>query len=377
MPTNAPVDRAQLQQQCHIHYNGFTALSLADEFHAMADWCAQHELKRDSYGSGALITDFENKIATLLGKPAGLFMPSGIMAQLIAVQLWSERTGIHRIGMHPLSHLLLVEEEAYQAVLQLHGVPIGSRLRPMLASDLDACKQSLACLLVELPVRYAGGQLPSWDELEALKTAARARQIPLHMDGARLWESQPFYGRSHAEICAGFDSVYVSVYKGIGGIAGAVLVGETDFIEQARLWRRRFGGTLSQQNPMIVSADMHFDTRLEQLPACYRRAVSLAEGLSGIKGLRINPTVPRTNMFHVFFDASADAVIAARDEIAASDRHWILDMVQPTTVPGWSTAEITVGNNLLGLGNHEVVPRFARLMELARTASGMSSTQRP
>ncbi|PHV13245.1 threonine aldolase family protein [Chitinimonas sp. BJB300] len=366
MPTPSFLQPALIRQQCHINYNGFTALSLADEFRAMADWCAQHDLKRDSYGSGALIADFETKIATLLGKPAGLFLPSGIMAQLIAVQLWSDRTGVRRIGMHPLSHLLLVEEEAYQALLQLHGVPIGSRLRPLLASDLDTCTQPLACLIAELPVRYAGGQLPSWDELETLKAAAHARKIPLHMDGARLWESQPFYGRSHAEICAGFDSVYVSMYKGIGGIAGAVLVGETDFIEQARLWRRRFGGTLSQQSPMIASAAMHFDTRLEQLPACYRRTVALAEGLAGIEGLRINPAVPQTNMCHLYFDAPAEAVMQARDQIAASDRHWIIDMVQPAVVPGWSSTELTVGNSLLGLGNHEVVPRFARLLELAR-----------
>lgn len=358
--------RSQLRQSCHTLYPGWTSPSPAEEFRAMADWCAQQQIEHDRYGSGALIEDFEAKLASLLGKPAAVFLPSGVMAQLIAMQIWAERRGLRRFGQHPTSHLALHEEEAHAALLGLHAVPVGNRLRPLEAKDLAACQQPLASLMVELPIRHAGGQLPSWDALQALKAAAAERGLPLHLDGARLWESQPFYARPHAEIVAGFASVYVSLYKGIGGLAGAVLAGDTDFIAEARLWQRRFGGTLVQQSPYIVSAARRFDARLAQMDACYRRAVTLAEGLHGIAGLRINPATPQTNMCHLYFDAPAAAVLAARDQIARSDGHWLLGAVQDAEVPGWSYSELVVGDQLLALPNELVLPRFARLLALAR-----------
>ena len=93
-----------------------------------------------------------------------------------------------------------------------------------------------------MPQREIGGQLPSWSDLEAQVAWARDRGVAVHMDGARLWESGPFYERSYAEIAALFDSVYVSFYKGIGAIAGAALSGPAPFIGEARLWQRRSGG---------------------------------------------------------------------------------------------------------------------------------------
>src|SRR6202040_4078922 len=125
-----------------------------------------------------------------------------------------------------------------------------------------------------------------------LKALARERAIPLHMDGARLWECRAFYQRSYAEIAEGFASVYVSAYKGLGGIAGAVLAGDDDFIGEARLWRRRMGGTLIHQSPMIASAAMRLDTRLAMMDACYTRALALASALAEVPGVRVNPATP-------------------------------------------------------------------------------------
>ncbi len=95
------------------------------------------------------------------------------------------------------------------------------------------------------------------------------------MDGARLWECAAFYARGHAEIADGFASVYVSLYKGIGAFAGAVLAGDDDFVAEARLWRRRMGGTLHQLAPFVASAAMRFDERLATMPALFERALTL------------------------------------------------------------------------------------------------------
>jgi threonine aldolase len=355
--------RQALRKQCSLVVPGFHAPRAAAEFAQLADWCERHEIAHDLYGKGALVEGFERKLAGLLGKPAATFVPSGVMAQLAAVRIWTERARLQRFGMHPTSHLAHHEEQAYSALLGCQGVPVGDRLRPMLAADLAAVGQGLACVIVELPIREAGGQLPSWDDLEALKAAARARSLPLHMDGARLWESAAFYARPHAEIAAGFDSVYVSLYKGVGAFAGAVLAGDEAFVDEARLWRRRLGGTLFHMSPMVAAAAMRFDERLALMPALYQRTLSFAAALAQCPLLRVNPAVPHTNMLHLYFAAPAEAVLAARDHVAEAAGGWLFDGVRAAEVPGWSCTEIYVGDRLLALDDSRLMPLFDRLCE--------------
>ncbi|MCD2340156.1 beta-eliminating lyase-related protein [Ideonella azotifigens] len=366
MPLLTPAERRALRRQCPHIVTGFTTLTPAEEFAAMAAWCEAQQAEHDMYGEGALVEGFEARVAGLLGKPAAVFMPSGVMAQLAAVRIWTEQARLPRFGLHATSHLAQHEEQAFEALLQCHGVVLGHALRPLLAGDLAACRQPLACLLVELPIREAGGQLPSWDELTELSAAARERGIALHMDGARLWESVAFYGRPHAEVAALFDSVYVSVYKGIGGVAGAVLAGSEDFVAQARLWRRRFGGTLHHLSPMVVSAAMRFDERLALMPALYARTVAFAEMLNAVPGLRVNPGLPHTNMFHLYVDAPMDALMAARDALGAETGHWLLDHIRAAEVPGWSLSELYLGDRLLSLDDAVLAPLYARLLSDAR-----------
>ena len=355
-----PEQRRLLRKRCETIVPGFRLPDVAMEFRLVADWCEAQGVEHDVYGEGALVEDFERKIASLLGKEAALFVPSGVMAQLIAVRLWTERARNDRFGVHPTSHLLLHESEAFAAVLQTHAVVLGDRLRPMTAADLDASRQPMACVLVELPIREAGGLLPDWEELEALKTVARRRGIALHMDGARLWESAAFYRRSHAEIAAGFDSVYVSVYKGIGALAGALLAGDDDFIANARLWRRRIGGTLYRMSPMVASAAMRFDERIALMPALYERTLRLTATLADEPTLRV-PAVPHTNLLHLHFGAAVERVLAARDAVAESTGCWLFDRVAATDVPDWSVTELYVGDRLLAIDDERLAACFALL----------------
>ncbi len=362
-----PQERQALRRRCTLTLPGFKALSPAEEFRALAHWCEARGAEADVYGEGGLIAAFEQQVAELLGKPAAVFVPSGVMAQLIAMRLHAERAGLDRFGMSPNAHLALHEQEAPQSLLGLHGVPVGSRLKPMLAEDLAAIRQPLASLIVELPMREAGGQLPSWEQLQALKAQAAAMSLPLHMDGARLWQCRAFYQRPFAEIAAGFESVYVSMYKDIGGMAGAVLAGEPGFIANARIWQRRMGGNLYQQTPLVASAMMRFEQRLAMLDDCYRRALELAVMFAALPGVRVNPARPQGNMFHLHFDLPAEALNAARDALAQEERCWLFGMARPTEVPGWSVVELTVGDQLLAIDDETVKGLFERLMARARS----------
>jgi threonine aldolase len=360
---NTPEQRKALKKRCTLIVPGFKASTPAEEFEQMAAWCKANAIEHDHYGEGEVVEAFEKKIAALLGKPAAVLMTSGVTAQLAAVRIHAETARLDRFGMHPTSHLASHEDESYAALMRMHGVPIGDRLRPMTATDLEAIAQPLGCAIVELPIREAGGQLPTWDELDALKAAAAAREMPLHMDGARLWESAAYYGKSYEEIANGFASVYVSLYKGVGAFAGAMLTGDEAFIAQARVWRRRMGGTLHHMSPFVASAAMRFDQRIASMPALYERALWFASMLAKQPALRVNPAVPQSNMLHIYFAATADAVMEARDALAETTGTWLIDRVRPAEVPGWSVTELYVGDQLLHADDDAIAASFVRLCE--------------
>ena len=134
------------------------------------------------------------------------------------------------------------------------------------ARDLEAIHEPIAALLIELPQREIGGQLPAWDDLVAQVEWAHDHGAAVHMDGARLWECGPFYDRPLAEIAALFDTVYVSFYKGLGGTAGGMLLGDEDVIAEAREWRHRHGGTLFNMWPYAASELAGLRLRLPRMP---------------------------------------------------------------------------------------------------------------
>ncbi len=364
-------EREALRLRCRIVVPGHRDCGPGEELIRIGEWCRAHGHRADRYGEGALIGSFEAKLAALTGKEAGVFMPSGTMAQQIALRIWAEETGVAHVAMHPTSHLEIHEERGYARLHRLDATLLGAHDRPTAAADLERCPERLAALLVELPAREIGGQLPPWNDLEALAGIARARGVRLHMDGARLWEAGPAYApRTLAEICAHFDSVYVSFYKGIGALSGAMLLGPAAFARAARVWRRRHGGTLVQLHPAAASAAMRFDDALARMPAYRARAATLAAGLTAIPGCRILPSPPQVNMFHLHLAADADALTEARDRIADDTGVWLASRFVPGAIPGHAMTELHVGDNGLEAEDAVVLPLYARLLDEARANTG-------
>jgi threonine aldolase len=220
-------------------------------------------------------------------------------------------------------------------------------------------------LLLELPQREIGGHLPAWDELVELTGWARAQGIPLHMDGARLWECQPFYQREYAEIAGLFDTVYVSFYKGLGGLAGAILAGPSEFIQEARVWQRRHGGNLIRLYPYIVSARRGLAERLPRMQAYHQRALELGEWLGSFPQISLSPNPPHTNMMHVFLKGEREKLEQAALEIAREKQTLLFSSLSPTPLPGIQKFELTVGDATLELEREEVVALFTSLFERA------------
>jgi len=277
---------------------------------------AEGSLLSDNYGKGPLIEEFQTEMAELLGKETAVFFPSGTMAQQIALRIWSDRLGTRRVAYHPLCHLEIHEQDGLKVLHHLEPTLLAAPDRLITLADVQAVEGPIACLLLELPQREIGGQLPAFAELEAIAAYCREQGIKLHLDGARLFETLPYYGRTAAEVCSLFDSVYISFYKGIGAIAGAILAGPVDFTEEAKIWKRRHGGDLIALYPYIIPARHYYRERIGRMALYYEEARELAALFNGCRHVRTLPAEPVSNMFHVHFDLPKTAVEPALISVA-------------------------------------------------------------
>jgi threonine aldolase len=316
----------------------------------------------DVYGEGELIAGFEREVAGLLGKEAAVFLPSGTMAQQIVLRIWSERTGRTTVAFHPTCHLELHEEKGYERLHCLHARLVGNPHTLLTLADLQGVAEPIAALLLELPQREIGGQLPSWEALQEQTAWARERGAAVHMDGARLWESAPFYGRSHAEIAAPFDTVYVSFYKGLGGISGAALAGPADIIAEVRVWQTRHGGRLRQLYPYVLAARAGLRQRLPRFAHYHERAVEVARVLRAIPGASLKPDPPQTHMMHVYLRGDPERMTAAALTIAREDRVLLFRVLRPTDLSEWWMFELSIGDGADALSDDEIAAYFSRVV---------------
>ena len=373
------MERTRLRITCR-HLTGGGPTRLADEFDAIAAWLRENGdqgtggdllpgVQPDVYGKGALVEDFEDEVSSLFGMPAARFMPSGCMAQPIALRIWSERARNATTAFHPTSHLQLHEELSYRDLHGLDAHLIGDASRPITAADVATAigpggvaeKTGLASLLVELPAREIGGQLPSWEEMVELSELCRNQGIKLHLDGARVWQAAPAYGRSLSEIAALFDSVYVSFYKDVGALPGAMLLGPRDFIDEAAIWQRRQGGTLFTAVANIVSARTHLADCLERMPRLIERAREVAALFVFHTRASVTPDPPQTSMFHLRLEGEEDELLEARDRVAREMGIWLFGNLKKIEGQASMRAELSMGASSLNLSDDELAAAIALL----------------
>jgi threonine aldolase len=317
--------------------------------------------ERDGYGGGGEVALLETEVAELLGKPAAVFMPSGILAQQSVLRVFADRAGTQRVAVHGLSHLLQHELNALEEVHHLRIERLTSEPRQPRPDELAAIPGHLAAVTLELPLRDGGFVLPSWDELVVFAEACAERGVPLHLDGARLWESTPYLGHSLAEVAALASTVYVSFYKGLGGLTGAALAGPEDVIAEVRRWQRRLGGNLYTLFPYAVSAREGLRNVLPLMGDLHQRAIELAVALQS-EGYRVFPEPPHTNSFRVYAPRPADEIELAAVRRMEATRESISYTWQPADVPGWSWVELVVTPDTLQWQVDEAAKAFGELL---------------
>ena len=349
-------------EQCKYFFNHHYPVKLKDQLKSLADQISYDE-KIDFYGSGKLIDDFEQEVAIILGKPKAVFMPSGTMAQVLALRIWCDRVDNHNVGLHQTSHLEMHEAKSYLYLHQLKGNLLGEVDRVLCLNDVRKSHDKLAAVIIELPQRESGGKLPEWSELKEISNWCKSNGVIFHLDGARLWECGPFYQKSCSEICALFDSAYVSFYKGLGGMGGAILAGPEDFIKEAKIWQRRQGGNLITLYPYVVSARMSLRLRFEKMQMYHNKAKEVAAIISSIEKIKIEPAIPQTNMMHIFFEGDLEHFEKAALKVAEEDKIWVFRKLQSTSNPLVGKFELSVGDALLDISNEEIYRIIKKIVE--------------
>jgi threonine aldolase len=315
----------------------------------------------DRYGERGAVDRLERAIADVLGTEAAVLFPSGIMAQQCALRVWCDRTGSPRVAIQDLSHLLHHEADGPR---RLHGFDfemLTTGRQVATAETLAAVGGRLGAVLVELPLRDAGCLLPTWEELTGLSAACRDRGVPLHLDGARVWEASASYGRAPGEVAALADSIYVSLYKGLAGPAGALVGCAADVADELRTWRKRMGGTIFGMTTQAVGGLLGLRDELprmgEYLDVARRLAAALDE-----RGLRTFPSPPHIATFLVYAEG-AEATVNERllRWVEEHDRA-LTSPWREAEVPGWVVTELAVGAATLDHDVTDVADEIAEVV---------------
>jgi threonine aldolase len=310
------------------------------------------EKPADLYGEGGAVAELEARTAALLGKEKGLFVIKGVIAQLAVLKSWSEKAGTANVAIHPLSHIDLEEAGAIERTAGLAPVRIG-RFAPFGLAELEAVTENLAAVVVELPLRRAGYKLPPLAELRAISQYCRARDVPLHFDGARLWEAAAGYGIGLAELAALADSVYVSFYKGLGGPGGAVVAGTHSFLATLPVWKARFGGNLVTAFPYALGGLAGLDRQLPRMADYVARARALASGLEG--RLLVDPATPHVNAFRLLLPGAPALWTERHRRFAEANKVWLFGAFADAPLADHASAEIFIGDNSDGYSVDQAV----------------------
>lgn len=269
---------------------------------------AEAEVGDDVYGEDPSINRLEEMSAARMGKEAGLFVASGTMGNLSAVLAYCGRGDEFILGN--LSHTFIFEAGGAAALGGVHphtlnNQPDGTLLLEEVAAAIrpDDIHQPITRLVVlENTHNRCGGTALSLEYTQAAGELAHEHGLNLHLDGARIFNAAVLFGIDVADLVDPVDSVTFCLSKGLSAPVGSVLCGSNEFISKARRIRKQLGGGMRQAGILAAAGIVALETMVERLAEDHSRAKQLAQGLSLIPGLVLDPGTPYTNMVFLSLD---------------------------------------------------------------------------
>ncbi|MDE0107653.1 MAG: aminotransferase class I/II-fold pyridoxal phosphate-dependent enzyme [Bryobacterales bacterium] len=274
---------------------------------AMRQAMFQADVGDDVFGEDPTVNLLEQRAAELVGKEAALFVPSGTMGNQIAVAVHTSPG--HEVICDEHSHVVLYEMGtlARFSGCLTRAVPTGNGILdwPAISSRLRAASnhyRGTGLISLENTHNYAGGRVYPMETLHSIRFEALAAEVPVHMDGARVFHAAAALEVSLPEIAAHVDSLTFCLSKGLGAPVGSLLTGSQHFIGQARLMRKALGGGMRQAGVLAAAGLVALEQSPANIPAAHANAKFLAESLAKMPGISVNPSEVETNI--VFFDIS-------------------------------------------------------------------------
>lgn len=271
---------------------------------------AEAEVGDDVFGEDPTVNRLQERAAEIFEKEAALFVPTGSMGNQIAIKLHTKPGD--EIVVEEKSHILNYEMAAsslisgvlIRAVRSSDGGRIlkWEEIEPVIHVNQPyyVCPTGLICL--ENTHNFGGGSVMTASEIDEICKRSHQLGIPVHLDGARIFNASVALGESVARLARSVDSVQFCLSKGLGAPVGSLLLGRRDFIEEARVWRKRLGGAMRQVGVLAAAGLVALEESPKRLFIDHENARLLAEGLANMKGIRIDPERVKTNI--VIFEVS-------------------------------------------------------------------------
>ena len=262
---------------------------------------AEAEVGDDVYGEDPTVNRLEQRAAELFGREAGMFVPSGSMGNTVAMRthtrpgqeiICEERSHIYGLEMAAMSALAGCLARPVRGV---EGVLNWSLIKEAIRPKVFYSAQTglVAC---ENTHNVAGGQILPPELAEEICDGAHDAGLPVHLDGARIFNAAVALGRGVQELTRKFDSVMFCLSKGLGAPVGSLLLGSRQFIQQARTHRKILGGGMRQAGVLAAAGLVALEKSPSRLHIDHENAKLLAQGLAGIPGIRLDPSQVRTNI---------------------------------------------------------------------------------
>jgi len=273
----------------------------------MLEAMSKASLGDDVLGDDPTVIELQEKAAKILGKEAGLYVPSGTMSNIVATR--THTSPGDEIVTEAHSHVYQYEGGAFAAlsgcsVALVHaknGImnpeEVSNSIRKAEGSLSHYPNGSLVC--VENSAQGGGGTVYSQDTLDEICKIAKEKDCKLHMDGARLFNASVASGTDPARIVRDFDTVSICLSKGLGAPVGSVLVGSKADLAEAHRWRKMFGGGMRQAG-VIASAGIYaLENNIERLSEDHKRARTFAETIDTMKQFSVNLETVQSNIVFI------------------------------------------------------------------------------
>jgi len=272
----------------------------------------------DVYGEDPTVRLLEEETAGLLGKEAALFVPSGCMGNQIAVAVHTKPGD--EILCDRMSHIAQVEARTITEFLGCRFAPVDAERGLLTEADIERgfsdSGRSIRLLEIENTHNWHSGAVYSMGGLQAIAAQGRDRGVPVHLDGARLWNASVASEEPLDRLAGAAQSVMVCYSKGLGAPVGSAVAGTRAFIHEARARRKMFGGAMRQAGILAAGALHAVRHHRDRLIEDHRRARRLAEAIAETPGIRLDPATIRTNTIIADTGTSPQGVEAFVDAVA-------------------------------------------------------------